>query len=114
MKLLKSKTFWAAIVQFLVAIVAYILGEIDLTFLLADFGAMLMVIFYRSSIDQNLRTWLNGFKWAQSKTTWTAIATMLGFILAFFVGEIGFMNMILAVVSTFVGIFMRSAISPES
>ena len=114
MKLWKSKTFWAAILQFIAVVVAYILGTVDLKFLLADFGAMLMVIFYRSSIDRNLRTWLDKFKWYQSKTTWVAIATMLGVVITFFTGEIGFMEMILAVVSTFIAIFMRSANRPES
>ena len=113
MKLWKSKTFWAAIVQFIIAVVAYILGTIDLKLLLADAGAMLMIIFFRESIDQNLRAWLNKFKWYRSKTIWTAIAAMLGFVIAYLTGQIELMAMIMAIVSAFIGIFLRSAISPE-
>ena len=111
--ILKSKTFWAAIVQFVIAIVVWILGDLALWALILDFVAMLGVIFYRQSIDQHLRDFLNQFEWFKSKTVWTAIAAMLGFVAAWLAGEIELMQMLMAVFTAFVGIFLRSAQSPE-
>jgi len=111
--LLKSKTFWTAIVQFLVAITAWVTGEIELWTLVLDLVAMLGVIFYRSSIDRHLREFLNQFEWFKSKTVWAAIASMLGFVAAWLAGEMGLMQMLMAVFTAFIGIFLRSAQSPE-
>ena len=114
MKLLKSKTFWTAIIQFLIALITWIVGDIKLWALITDFVVMLGVIFYRDSIDKNLREWLNQFKWFQSKTVWLAIATALGFVIAFLTGEMELMPMLMAVFTAIVGIFLRSAQSEDS
>ena len=111
--ILKSKTFWAAIVQFVIAAVAWILGDIALWALILDFVGTLGVIFYRQSIDRHLREFLNQFEWFRSKTVWAAIVLMLGFVVAWLAGEMELMQMLMAVFGAFIGIFLRSAQSPE-
>ena len=113
----KSKTFWAAIVQFLVAVAAYFSGSIDLKILIGDFVAMVMVIFYRDSIGVNLRNILNGFfskvTFLKDGVFWTVIAGVLGSIGAWLGGAIDLQTAILAVVSALVMFFLRSAQVPE-
>jgi hypothetical protein len=112
--ILKSKTFWAAIVQFLTAFVSWVVGDISLWMLILDLVAMLGIIFYRDSIEQNLRNFLNRFEWFRSRTAWAAIATMLGFVSAWLAGEIQLSVMLISVFTAFIGIFLRSAQSPEN
>ena len=111
--LLKSKTFWASIVQFLIAITAWATGGITLWMLGLDFVAMLGVIFYRESIDQNLRNFFNQFEWFKSKTVWTFIVGILGFVAAWLAGEMELTTMLIAIVTAFIGVFLRSAQNPE-
>lgn len=113
MKLLKSKTFWTAIVQFLVAITAWVSGDITLWILALDFVAMLGVIFYRDSIDQNLKNFFNQFEWFKSKTVWAAVATSLGFVIMWLTGQMELTIMLISVFTALIGIFLRSAQNPE-
>jgi len=112
--ILKSKTFWGAIVQFLIAIVSWISGEIDLWMLVLDGVAMIGVIFYRQSIDQNLRNFFNRFTWFKSKTVWAAIAAMLGTAAAWLTGQIELQVALIAIATQFIGIFLASAQAPEA
>ena len=112
-KMLKSKTFWAAILQFITAVIAWIMGEIELWAVILDFVAMLGIIFYRSSIDAHLREFLDRFNWFKSKTVWAALASIVGLVIAWLTGQMEFMQMVMAVVSAFMMIFMRTAVSPE-
>lgn len=113
----KSKTFWAAIVQFLVAVAAYFSGSIDLKILIGDFVAMVMVVFYRDSIGVNLRNILNGFfskvTFLKDGVFWTVIAGVLGSIGAWLGGAIDLQTAILTIVSALVMFFLRSAQVPE-
>ena len=111
--MIKSKTFWAAILQFVVAVIAWIVGDIELWALFLDFIAMAGIIFYRSSIDAHLREFFNQFEWFKSKTVWASIATIVGLVIAWLSGEMEFMQMAIAVVSAVILIFTRSAQSPE-
>jgi len=112
--ILKSKTFWGAIVQFGIAFTAWAMGDIDLWILIIDGVAMLGAIFYRDSIDQNLRNFFNQFDWWKDKATWTAIAAALGFVGAWLAGDMQLSVMLVSVFSAILGIFLRSAQSPES
>lgn len=118
MKLLKSKTFWAAIVQWLIAIVTWITGEITLEVLIGDTVAMLMLIFYRSSIDQNLRNLLNGFfqkvAFLKDGVFWTVLIGILGSVAAWLTGVLSIQEMLLAIATALIGFFLRSAQVPES
>jgi len=111
--MVKSKTFWAAILQFIAAVIAWITGEIELWALILDFVAMMGVIFYRSSIDTHLREFFDRFNWFKSKTVWAALAVIVGLVISWLTGQIEFAAMIMAVVTAFIGIFMRTAVSPE-
>lgn len=111
--LLKSKTVWAAVVQFLIVFTTFVMGDISLWVLILDFVAMIGVAFYRDSIDANLRNWLNKFKFFRDKVAWTAIAAALGSVLMFLTDKLDFMTMLIAVVSAVIGIFIRSASSGD-
>ena len=113
MKLFKSKTFWTAIVGVLVAIVSWILGELSLWAVIMSVVAAFGVIFYRDSIDQNLKSLLNKFKWFKSRTVWTMVAAILGTITAMIAGEIEVSAGLMAIAGEFVTIFLRSAQAPE-
>ena len=112
--ILKSKTFWAAIVQFLIAVVAWITGEITLWVLILDLVAVLGVIFYRSSIDQNLRNFFNKFTWFKSKTVWTFATAALGFLLSWLTGAIELAQALMGIAAAFIGIFLQSSQAPEA
>jgi len=115
---LKSKSFWGAIVQFVLAIVAYFSGSIDLEVLIGDAVLMLMVIFYRKSIDTNLRNLLNGFfskvNFLKDGIFWTVLAGILGSIAAWLAGAIDLQTALLAIVSAVIMFFLRSAQVPET
>lgn len=111
--ILKSKTFWAAIVQFLMALVGWITGQIDLWALILDFVAMLGIIFYRSSIDANLKNFFNQFEWFKSKTVWAAVAASLALLGTFIAGEIELMPMVTGILTAIVGVFIRASNTPE-
>lgn len=106
--ILKSKTFWMAIVVFLTVFTSWALGTIDLWALIIAAVAMLGTIFYRSSLDTNLHDFLNKFKWWRDKTAWTAIAAALGLISTWLAGEIAFSQMLIGVFTTILTIFLRS------
>jgi len=110
---LRSKTFWAAIVQFLAAITAFAIGDITLWMLILDAVAMLGLVFFRQEMETHLREWLNNFKWWTNKTVWTAIAAALGFVGAWLGGAMDLMPMLLAVFTAVVGIFLKSGSTPE-
>jgi hypothetical protein len=116
--ILKSKSFWAAIVQFLIAVVSWITGSIDLKLLIGDFVAMLLVIFYRDSIDQNLRSLFNGFfqkvAWLKDGVFWIVLASILGSVAAWLTGQIDLSTMLLTSVSVLIAFFLRSAQVPET
>jgi hypothetical protein len=116
--ILKSKTFWAAIVQFVIAVVTYFTGSIDLKILIGDFVAMLMVIFYRSSIDANLGAFFNGYfskvAWLKDGVFWTVLAGILGSVAAWLAGTITLPVMLMAVASALIGFFLRQAQVPET
>jgi uncharacterized protein (DUF2164 family) len=110
----KSKTFWAAIVQFLTAVTAFALGDLTLWMLILDFVAMLGVIFYRQELETNLRNFLNKFEWWKNKTVWLAIASALGFVSSWLAGAIELLPMLVSVFTALVGIFVKSGSStPE-
>jgi hypothetical protein len=116
--ILKSKTFWAAIVQFIIAIVAFFAGQIDLKVLIGDFVAMILVIFYRDAIGINLQKLLNGYfakvKWLKDGVFWTVLTGVLGSVAAWLAGGITLMQMLLAVTTTLIGFFLRQAQVPET
>jgi hypothetical protein len=116
--ILKSKTFWAAIVQFLIAVVMFFNGQIDLKLLIGDFVAMLLLIFYRDDIGINLQKLLNGYfakvKWFKDGVFWTVLAGILGSVAAWLGGQLTLMQMLLAVSTALIGFFLRQAQVPES
>ena len=118
MRLVKSKTFWAAIVQFLVAIVAFFTGSIDFKLLIGDFVAMLMLIFYRDAIGTNLENWLDGFfskvNFLKDGVFWTVLAGILGSVAAWLSGVLEWQQMLLAVMTALIAFFMRAASTPET
>jgi len=118
MRLIKSKTFWAAIVQFLIAIVAFITGSIDFKLLVADFIAMLMLIFYRDALGTNLKNWLDGFfskvDFLKDGVFWTVLVGILGSVTAWLTGVLEFTPMVLAVLTALVAFFLRAAVTPET
>lgn len=118
MRLIKSKTFWAAIVQFLIAVVAFFSGDIDLRILIGDFVAMLLLIFYRDAMGTNLKNWLDGFfekiDFLKDGVFWTVLVSILGSITAWLTGALEFWQMLLTVVTALVAFFMRAAATPEN
>lgn len=113
MKLLKSKTFYTMLATIALAIIAWIMGQQSLMAMVLEVVGAIGVIFLRSEIDNNLRNFFNKFKWFTNKTVWAAIATALGFVVAFLAGEIEVMQMLLGIVAAIGGIFLRSAVEPE-
>lgn len=113
----KSKTFWAAIVQFVIVVVSFIQGDVSLWALIMDFVAMLGVIFYRAEMGVNLRKLLNGYfqkvDWLRDGVFWTVLASVLGSVLAWLTGQIELSAMLTSVVTALVGFFLRAAHTPE-
>jgi len=116
--LLKSKTFWASIVQFLIVVVNFITGDISLEVVIGDLFAMLMVIFYRDSIGTNLYSILNGFfekvNFLKDGVFWTVVVGILGSVVAWLTGVIEIQAMLLAVATALVGFFLRASNVPET
>jgi len=109
--ILKSKTFWTAIVAFLVAFVSWAIGDIKLWTLLIAGVTMLGAIFWRDSFDTNLRNLFNKFKWWKDKAVWTAIAAALGLISTYLAGEIGLSQMLIGCLTAIVTVFLKSGAS---
>ncbi len=109
----KSKTLWAAIVQFLIAITAFATGDLTLWMLILDAVAMVGLIFFRQEMETHLKEWLNNFKWWTNKTIWTAIAAALGFVGAWLAGVIELLPMLISVATALVGIFLKSGSTTE-
>lgn len=111
--ILKSKTFWASILQFIIIVVTWIIGDVDLWIVITSFITMLGAIFYRTSIDQNLRNFFNKFQWFRSKTVWTAVLGILSTVLLYFTDQMELGEMLLSVATALIAIFLRSAQAPE-
>lgn len=116
--ILKSKTFWAAIVQFVIVLVNFLAGTVTLEVVIGDFVAMLMLIFYRDSIGTNLQNLLNGYfskvKFLKDGVFWTVLAGILGSVIAWLTGVITIQEALLAISSALVGFFLRSSAVPET
>lgn len=116
--LVKSKTFWGAIVQFVVVVISFITGEVSLEVVIYDFVAMLMLIFYRADMGTNLHAILNGYfekvDFLKDGVFWTVLVGILGSITAWLTGTIDLATMLIAVASALVAFFLRSGNVPET
>lgn len=116
--ILKSKTFWGAIVQFLVVVISFITGEVTLEVVIGDLFAMLMLVFYRADMGTNLQNILNGYfekvDFLKDGVFWTVLVGILGSVTAWLTGVIDLSAMLIAVASALVGFFLRSGNTPET
>jgi ABC-type multidrug transport system permease subunit len=114
----KSKTTYAAMVQWLVVVVSWITGEVEFWTVIADFVAMLGVIFYRKELGTNLRNILNGYfskvAWLKDGVFWTVLVGILGSVTAWLTGVIELPAMLIAVATALVGFFVRTGSTPET
>lgn len=116
--ILKSKTFWTAIVQWLLVVIGFIQGEVELWTVILDFVGMLGVIFYRAEIGTNLRNILNGYfqkvSFLKDGVFWTVLAGIGGSVVAFLTGVIELQAMLIAVATALVAFFLRASNVPET
>jgi hypothetical protein len=113
--LLRSKTAWASVVGWVLTIPLFADGQIGIVALVAGLGGLIAVIFLRGEIEQNLQNLLNKFKWWKSGTVWTLVfGTILTNVLAWLNGQMDFKVMALTMVPAIIGIFLRSAVKPET
>lgn len=110
--LLRSKTAWAAVVGWVAAIPLFVSGEIGIVELVGGLGTLIGTLFLRGSIEQNLSTLLNKFKFWKSGTVWTLVFTVIVTnVLAYLNGQLDFKIMIVTIVTGAIGVFLRSATS---
>jgi len=99
------KTIIAAILAMLGALAAWLLGELPgQQFFLSIWGC-LIVIFARMGLDLGKGGFLAGYK-----TVLTAIAGVIGALGAYFSGQMGLQEMIIAVITAIMAIFFRMGI----
>jgi len=111
MKLLKSKTFWTAIVAILSGIVAFATQEITFSEFFVIFVGGLGTIFLRSTIDQKLHAFFGRWKFWTSKTFWAGIVTVLTAAGAYIGGQMELMTFLITAFTAIAGIFIRSAVN---
>lgn len=116
--LLKSKTFWGAIVQWIVVVIGWITGEVELWAVIMDFVAMIGVIFYRAEMGTNLRSLLNGYfgkvEFLKDGVFWTVLVGILGSVSAWLSGVMDVSAMLISVATALVGFFVRAGATPEA
>jgi Na+/citrate or Na+/malate symporter len=113
----KSKTFWAAIVQFIIVFIQWIIGEVSLEFVIGDLVIMVFAVFLRADFGTNLRNILNGYfqkvEFLKDGVFWTVLVGIGGSIVAWLTGVIELPAALIAVVTALVAFFTRTALTPE-